>query len=408
MRITFVSNYINHHQIPFCDAMVRETDGGFAFVQTSPMEEERIQMGWESEGVPGYCLRYYEETERCRQLIDESDVVLFGGCEEESYIAKRLEQGKPVIRISERLYREGQWKAVSPRGLRRKYLDHTRYRRAPVYLLCAGAYVPSDFHIVRSYPGKMFCWGYFPETRHYNPDELMESKRAKAVPTILWVARLIELKHPELAIETAEYLKNKGISFRLQIAGGGAMEEDLRALIEQKGLREQVELLGFQSPARVRALMEQADLLLFTSDRREGWGAVVNEAMNSGCPVIADHMIGSVPYLIRHGENGYVYPTGHKEALFTFAEKLVTDSALREKMGREAYATITQVWNAENAAHNLMQLIRGRVLGEGQLGETRSGAVQPDGKQSGEPNLYPCAPAPLLQEFGAYRKLTKR
>ena len=32
--------------------------------------------------------------------------------------------------------------------------------------------------------------------------------------------------------------------------------------------------------------MEKADIFLFTSDRREGWGAVANEAMNSACALV--------------------------------------------------------------------------------------------------------------------------
>ena len=156
LSVVFVSNYINHHQIPFCNAMYGLLEGRFTFVQTEPMEEERVRMGWHEQERPVYVRCFYEEEEFCRELIWGSDMVIFGGTDEECYITPRLRAGKPVIRYSERLYKTGQWKAVSPRGLRKKYLDHTRYRRAAVYLLCSGAYVASDFHIVRAYPGKMF------------------------------------------------------------------------------------------------------------------------------------------------------------------------------------------------------------------------------------------------------------
>ena len=39
---------------------------------------------------------------------------------------------------------------------------------APVYLLCHGAYVASDFQIIKAYPNKKFKWGYFPEVKEYN------------------------------------------------------------------------------------------------------------------------------------------------------------------------------------------------------------------------------------------------
>lgn len=274
MKITFVSNYINHHQIPFCDAMCRETGDQFSFIQTQPMEEERVRMGWQEECLKSYVHFFYEDSELCRQMILESDVVLFGGCDDESYIVERLQAGKPVIRISERLYKTGQWKAISPRGLLKKYHDHTRYRKAPVYLLCSGAYVPSDFHIVRAYPQKMFCWGYFPETRHYDVDKLLDDKGwtddGEKVPYILWAARLIPLKHPELALKTAAYLKDKGLKFHMEIVGGGEMEEEMKALCRDLQVEEYVTFSGFLKPEEVRTRMEQADIFLQTSDRNEG------------------------------------------------------------------------------------------------------------------------------------------
>ena len=49
--------------------------------------------------------------------------------------------------------------------------------------------------------------------------------------------------------------------------------------------------------------MEKSEIFLFTSDKGEGWGAVLNESMNSACAVVASHAIGSVPFLLKDGEN---------------------------------------------------------------------------------------------------------
>ena len=347
-KIIFVSNYINHHQIPFCNAMNRLLQGEFRFIQTEPMEEERVRMGWHETERPEYVRCYYEEEELCRRLIMESDAVLFGGTDEESYIVDRLRAGRLVIRYSERLYKTGQWKAVSPRGLRRKYQDHTRYRKAPVYLLCAGAYVASDFHIVRAYPGKMFRWGYFPETKHYEIEELIQGKGYEdgKIPYLLWAARMIDWKHPELPLETARYLKGKGLKFHMDLIGDGPLRPRMEAMAAEYKLGDSVSFLGFQPPETVRHYMEKADIFLFTSDRQEGWGAVANEAMNSACALVADHMIGAVPYLVQNGKNGLIYRDGRRQMLFSQAEKLVRDRQYCRKLGKQAYRTITDVWNA--------------------------------------------------------------
>ncbi len=403
IRFVFVSNYLNHHQIPFCRAMCALMQGSFIFVQTEPVEEERLKMGWSGENEEPYLKCYYEEPELCRRMILEADTVLFGGTDEESYIRERLDGGKFVMRYSERIYKTGQWKAISPKGLIKKYLDHTRYRNAPVYMLCSGAYVPSDFSIVHAYPGKMYCWGYFPETRRYDMDVLMagkgfsEENDEKRIPYLLWSGRMIDWKHPQLAVETAEYLKKNGIRFHLDMIGGGTMEEEIRELIRQKGLEKEVCMKGFLKPEEVRSYMERADIYLLTSDRQEGWGAVANEAMNSGCALVADHMTGAAPYLIRHGKNGFVYRDGDRQMLFETVLRLVKDQPLCREIGREAYHTIKSKWNAENAAENLCKLIT-------RLKE-RDGMVYDEWT---EEEFVPCAPAPVISEQSMFRFLTKK
>ena len=374
MQVVFVSNYISHHQIPFSEAMVKLLgEGNYTFVQTEPMEEERKQMGWGGINLPSYVRLPYdspEEEAKCRRLILESDAVIFGGTEDESWIRPRLESGRFIMRYSERVYKDGQWKCITPRGLIKKYHDHTAFRKKPVYLLCSGAYVASDFGIFRAYPGKMFRWGYFPEFVPEDVDKLMAAKCGDGPVRILWAGRMIDWKHPEKAIEAAAFLKKKGVPFRLDFIGGGPMEESLREMASQRGLSEEVSFLGFREPAQVREEMRKSDILLFTSDRREGWGAVANEAMNSGCVVVADAMIGAVPYLIRSGWNGAVYSDrdtvsccGPRSLLEEWVEKLATDRRTREYLARNAYATIAEKWNASYAAENLIRLM-GQLMGE--------------------------------------------
>ena len=91
-KFVMVSNYLNHHQIPFCNAMEELLRGSFAFLQTEPVEEERLRMGWKEADYP-YLVHYYTEPEKGRKLIEQADVVLFGGTDDESFIQDRLHQG---------------------------------------------------------------------------------------------------------------------------------------------------------------------------------------------------------------------------------------------------------------------------------------------------------------------------
>ncbi len=368
MKVTFVSNYINHHQIPFSNAMYKMLGEDYRFIQMETMEEERIRMGWSADvAALGYVMLGYEEPEMCRKRIMDSDVVIWGGFEDETYLKPRLEAGKPVIRYSERLYKDGQWKAISPRGLRKKYNDHTKYRKGQVYLLCSGAYVSSDFHIVRAYPGKMLKWGYFPETKHYDVDKLMAGKSGAdgdSKKEILWAARFIDWKHPEMVINLAEKLAAERDDFHITMIGGGELETAVGQMIKEKGLQNVVTLAGYKSPEEVRECMEHADIYLITSDRREGWGAVANEAMNSGCALVSNHMIGAAPYLINQGENGFMYSDGNLKELKNVVTVLLEDDEFRKRMGRAAYDTIVSEWNAEVAAERLMSIAEDILQGK--------------------------------------------
>ena len=366
MTVTFISNYINHHQIPFSNAFYELLGEGYHFIQTQPMEEERLSMGWSSagEGLP-YVSCLYEEEEKCRRLIQESDVLLAGWSGREDLVEERLLAGKLTIRISERLYREGQWKAISPRGLIHKYKEHTRFRKKAAYLLCAGAYVPSDFHIICAYPGKMFKWGYFPETRYYTQEELAQKKGKGERVEICWAGRFIPLKHPEYMIGLAKRLKeSEGTSFHIHMAGGGEMENELKELAREYEVEDVITFYGFMAPEKVRDIMEKSHIFVFTSNHLEGWGAVVNEAMNSGCAVVANVQAGAVPYLIRQGVNGIAYPDNCYEKMEDAVKFLLHHPSEREKMGIEAYQTITNLWNARHGAKELLGMIEGLKKGK--------------------------------------------
>ena len=205
----------------------------------------------------------------------------------------------------------------------------------------------------------------------------------------------MKLKHPELPLQTAKYLKDRGYKFHMDIVGGGVMEQEIRELVHTLQLEDCVALVGYLKPEEVRKYMERADIFLFTSNRQEGWGAVVNESMNSGCALVSNHMVGAAPYLVRQGHNGYLYEDGREAILFETVERLVKDDSLRREIGRNAYHTITDVWNAENAAQSLMELIENVVLKNGAASE----------KGTSLHNLRPCAPAPVISEKQMWRKI---
>ena len=391
MTFTFASNYINHHQIPLCDALYRRLGEDFTFVQTMPMEQERIDMGWNADAhrLP-YVKCLYEEESECRRRIMRSDVALLGWTEREDLAGERLASGKPTLRVSERLYREGQWRMLSPRGLRAKYREHVRYRRQNVCMLCAGAYAASDFHLISAYPGKLFRWGYFTSLRTYGEEEFAAMKPQDGALHIVWAGRFIPLKHPEYTVRLAKTLRAKGYDFFVHMLGDGEMERTLRQEVDDLGLKEHFRFYGYTPPEKVRDVMERCHIHLFTSNHLEGWGAVVNEGMNSGCVEVVSAQAGAAPYLIRHGENGLVYPGSRYGEMESLVLELFAHWERYAHMGRAAYETIRDVWNADRAADELLRFAGG--LTDGKILPAKEG---------------PLSAAPVISPRGMYRAMTE-
>lgn len=375
MKVLFVSNYINHHQLPFSKAMLTHENVEYTFIQTEKMEEERVKMGWglDVKELP-FVKCFYDEPENCRQMIMDADVVIFGGTDDEDYIMPRLEAGKLTIRYSERIYKEGQWKFISPNGLKKKYHDHIRFRKSNVYMLCSGGYVASDFNLIHAYPDKLIKWGYFPEIKEYDLDAVRERKKLddKSL-NILWSGRMIDWKHPEHALEVAGYLsmlkekQGMDIQYKLTMIGEGPLRENLEKVAKEKKLN--VEFFDFMEPSKVREYMLDANIYLFTSDYKEGWGAVLNEALNSCCAVVASSGIGAVPFLLKDGKNGMVYKTGDALGLCQLVAKLVDDKSKCFELGKTGYEYVQEKWNAVIAANRLVIFMEKLLQGEYQLFE---------------------------------------
>ena len=132
MKVAFFSNYLNHHQLPFCLAMDRLTDGQFTFVATTPVPKARLALG------------YHDMNKQI-----ESDVIITGSAPE-IYTMMRIKEGKLTFRYSERIYKRGIWRMFSPRGLYFMLKHHRKYRKDPLYMLCASAYTSFDYALTGS------------------------------------------------------------------------------------------------------------------------------------------------------------------------------------------------------------------------------------------------------------------
>lgn len=362
MKVTFVANPMNHHQLPFCRKMIELTNGQFTYISVEPLSEEQSKLGYANLNMLDFIIRYYEDdvqkNEAMKHIL-EDDMVIFGSCPD-SFLERRRDTGRPFIIYSERFFKKGIWRRFIPITKRKIYKRILQFEGANMSVICSSAYLPYDLYLLKA-NFRTYKWGYFPPVKHYDLQKLLEEKGENKKTSILWVGRLIKWKHPDASICVAKMLKDRGYSFELNIVGDGPLRKSLEQMVKKYGLENEVCFCGATPATQVRSYMERANIFLFTSDYNEGWGAVMNEAMNSGCAVIASHAVGSVPFLVKDGYNGLVYKSGDVKQLFRYTKQLMDSTEIAQKLSKNAYETIVRQWNADNAATRLYKIISAKL-----------------------------------------------
>lgn len=352
MKIVFWSNTYTRHQEALCHAFASRTEQ-FMFIaeteETRPME----LMGKEAMEEPSFVSHVRAENRKklIRLVSETADTVILGVPAPDLVYACCFRKVM-VFRYSERpfkkemtmpgcILRAVRWRCWNPPG-------------ASIYMLCAGAYTATDYLRIGMFRNRTYKWGYFSEfKRRVSIESLMSGKDYKQ---ILWAGRLLSWKHPERALYLAKELAAKGISFRLRLIGSGPLKKELESLFLELKLQHYVEMQELVDASDLRSIMEQSGIFLMTSDREEGWGAVVNEAMSCGCAVIGSSKAGSVPFLIESGVNGYIFDSDNKGELTELAEELLKSPWQQRKIGEMAVHTIEKEWNAEEAADRFIKL----------------------------------------------------
>ena len=344
MKIVFVSNFLNHHQIPFCKYLKSLVDE-FWFIAT----DNGNSQGYQTSHHDNYLIDYFTEKTRAEKEILSADAVIFGACPDK-LVTLRMKEDKLSFIYSERIFKKGILRCLIPKNfiyLKNRYL---RYKTKNLYVLAASAFLPYDLSIFGFPQNKIFKWGYFPSCSAHKTQE-------KEQNTILYVGRLLKLKHADTVIKTAQFLKQEGVGFKVNIVGDGPEKDNLLKAVHAYKLQDHVHFLGSKTHTEVLKIMNKSQIYMFTSDFNEGWGAVLNEAMASGCAIVASSAIGSVPFLINHGENGLIYKYGNYKNAYNEVKSLLCDTQKAKFLGENAKATIAY-YNHEIAAERFVNAVK--------------------------------------------------
>lgn len=371
MRLVFYSNYLNIHQVFLMDAFYDMLGDDFCFVATMPKSTSEQKGGMDYSSRP-YCISA-SESENCRSyamlLAREADTCVFGACSQDYAVERAISNRYGLsFEMGERWFKHGVLTIGSP--VFRKWLfNYFRYyRKANFYKLCCSSFTAKDDTRIYAYLNRHYKWGYFtavPDVVTTIQTEYLNLQENQTL-SIMWCARFLKLKHPEMPVLLAAKLKNEGYNFVINIYGDDKnllpankvySSNKLRRLIENLDVADVVNLKGSCPNVEILDAMKTHDIFLFTSDRNEGWGAVANEAMSNKCCLVASDAIGSTHYLLRDGENGLIFKSGSVDSLYEKVKYLLDNPCEREVMAERGFQDIFNIWSPKAAAKNLIQLI---------------------------------------------------
>lgn len=365
--LVFISNYFNHHQVPLSQELYNLCGGEYRFI-----ELEEMPQSFKDSGYPSYddcpmliqAWRTKENMRIAKNLVLTAEVVIYGSIKSYRWITSRLNAGKLTFECGERWLKRGWLNVLSPRLIRAQWLYHTNYYDKPLYRLNASAFASVDLEKLHSFKGRCFKWGYFTSVPELDVESVIYERSKRLKPAFIVVSRLIPWKHVDIIVDAAKLLREKGLDFDIDIYGRGPERAKLEKQIAKHRLSDYVKLHGNVDNSKIHELMREHDALIFASDKNEGWGAVVNEAMSNGCPVVGSHLIGSVPYLIKDGVNGLVFECGNVEHLAAQIWRLAKSRDLQRDMAVKSYKTMKEVWSPMQAARRLIGLIQNIQSGQ--------------------------------------------
>jgi len=142
------------------------------------------------------------------------------------------------------------------------------------------------------------------------------------------VGRLVKRKGYEYLIEAIAKLKNSGVE--CLIIGDGPEKQNLQALAEKLNIANQIHLLGYL-PLEIQKFeyLNVADIYVLSSIH-EGFGIVLQEAMQVGLPLISTNVGGQTDVVIE-GRNGILVRPADSENLAKTINELINNPNMRKR-----------------------------------------------------------------------------
>ena len=154
---------------------------------------------------------------------------------------------------------------------------------------------------------------------------------------VVSIGRLHDVKGIDMLLDTWAEVAPRHPDWRLRIYGSGEDEEMLKKQCTALGLDESVDWMGRTSD--VPGALRGASVFVLSS-RAEGFPLATMEAMATAVPCAAFDCAPGVHEIITDGEDGLLATLGNTGELARRLDTLMSDKALRDRMGEAARVSV--------------------------------------------------------------------
>lgn len=205
----------------------------------------------------------------------------------------------------------------------------------------------------------------FSVPKSVKPKEIYPCDNTKPI-RLVYVGRLIYYKRIDILIEAISKLKPKKHLYTLDIIGEGPEKTRIENQISELGIEDFIKVHG-RIPNRIDVLKleRECDILVYPSERGQGLGNTVLEAMYLGLPVVAFNL-GYFPEVIEEDKNGWLveYSPDGEIAASRLAAKLLSIQknldSIREK-GKNASKSIETNYTWSRVVKRMIGIINNHL-----------------------------------------------
>lgn len=319
MRIVFWQNCLSPHQLPYIVYLIYDSRiDEVVIVAGEALNNARKKMGWNIDALEGL--------DKCKVYITPHDVIiesllskrpndsyhLFSGIRANAFVFKCLDMSmkyelhRGMITERPNTY-NFKWNIANgkPYWMHRIrfFIQDRKYAKKMEHVFAMGEEAVNYF--------KSLGLGWKVHPFCYCTQSITGiSDIHHSTPRYAFVGSLAPWKNPTSIVRAFSQSKLGIVNF----IGNGNLKDKIQKEIEKKNLQEQVKLLGTIPQHKIPQYLYDSDALILPS-LYDGWGAVVNEALQAGCFVICSSACGASSLLNNNPKLGVVFKAGDDKGL---------------------------------------------------------------------------------------------